>query len=120
MHRSVLAVVLGLAVLPSVAFAQVEYRVLATSKTSTTEKEMNEAADAGFRFGEQGIQHFVVLSLDGLFGEVGVVRLSEVAADRRSTLAVFGKQLFQCGGGVERRHAGTSVCRRVLSVWRVW
>ena len=51
MHRSVLAVVLGLAVLPSVAFAQVEYRVLATSKTSTTEKEMNEAADAGFRFG---------------------------------------------------------------------
>ena len=37
-----------------------------------------------------------------------------------SALAVFGKQLFQCGGGVERRHAGTSVCRRVLSVWRVW
>ena len=51
MHRSVLALVLGLTVLPSVAFAQVEYRVLATSKTSTTEKEMNEAADAGFRFG---------------------------------------------------------------------
>jgi hypothetical protein len=28
-----------------------EYRVLATSKTSTMEKEMNEAADAGYRFG---------------------------------------------------------------------
>jgi hypothetical protein len=30
----------------------VEYRVLATSKTSTMEKEMNEAADAGYRFGD--------------------------------------------------------------------
>jgi hypothetical protein len=29
----------------------VEYRVLATNKTSTTQKEMNEAADAGFQFG---------------------------------------------------------------------
>ncbi|MGB7218645.1 MAG: hypothetical protein WBD07_07540 [Vicinamibacterales bacterium] len=28
----------------------VEFRVLATTKTSTLEKEMNEAADAGFRF----------------------------------------------------------------------
>ncbi len=27
------------------------YRVLATNKTSTMEKEMNEAADAGFRYG---------------------------------------------------------------------
>lgn len=29
----------------------VTYKVLATSKTSTSEKEMNEVADAGFRFG---------------------------------------------------------------------
>jgi hypothetical protein len=29
----------------------VEYKVIATSKTSTTEKEMNEASDEGFRFG---------------------------------------------------------------------
>ena len=29
----------------------IEYKVLATSKTSTTQKEMNEAADAGFQFG---------------------------------------------------------------------
>ena len=28
-----------------------EYRVLATNKTSTMQKEMNEAADAGYRFG---------------------------------------------------------------------
>jgi hypothetical protein len=32
------------------AQAPYDYRVLATSKTSTLEKEMNEAADAGFRF----------------------------------------------------------------------
>jgi len=30
--------------------APLEYKVLATSKTSTMEKELNEAADAGFRF----------------------------------------------------------------------
>jgi uncharacterized protein with GYD domain len=30
---------------------QVEYKVLATNKTSTMQKEMNEAADAGFRYG---------------------------------------------------------------------
>jgi hypothetical protein len=28
-----------------------EYKVLATNKTSTAQKEMNEAADAGFRYG---------------------------------------------------------------------
>ena len=43
--------VLCLSALPSIARAQVDYRVIATSKTSTAEKEMNEAADAGFRFG---------------------------------------------------------------------
>lgn len=31
--------------------ATVQYRVLATSKTSTMQKEMQEAAEAGFRFG---------------------------------------------------------------------
>jgi hypothetical protein len=30
---------------------QVQYKVIATNKTSTSQKEMNEAADAGFRFG---------------------------------------------------------------------
>ena len=29
----------------------IEYRVLATNKTSTSQKEMNEAAEAGFQFG---------------------------------------------------------------------
>ena len=33
------------------AAQQVEYRILATNKTSTMQKELNEAADAGYRFG---------------------------------------------------------------------
>src|SRR5436305_11824287 len=33
------------------AQARVEYRLLATNKTSTMQKEMNQAADAGYRFG---------------------------------------------------------------------
>ena len=37
--------------LPAPAHAQsVDYRVLATNKTSTMEKELNEAAEAGFRY----------------------------------------------------------------------
>jgi hypothetical protein len=32
--------------------AQIQYRVLATSKTSTMQKEMDSAAAAGFRFGD--------------------------------------------------------------------
>ncbi|MFL6213813.1 MAG: hypothetical protein ACJ74J_07935 [Blastocatellia bacterium] len=31
--------------------ARIEYRLLATNKTSTMQKEMNQAADAGYRFG---------------------------------------------------------------------
>jgi len=60
------ALVFCLAVLPSAAFAQVDYRVVATNKTSTTEKEMNEAADAGFRFGS-------VMGGDTAFGGSEVV-----------------------------------------------
>jgi hypothetical protein len=75
------------AVEPSV----VEYRVLATSKTSTMEKEMNEAAQAGFSFGG-------VMGGETAFGgkEVVVVmsRFSDpapkvyklIAANRTSTL----------------------------------
>jgi hypothetical protein len=41
------AIVMGLAI---PALAQNDIKVLATNKTSTLEKEMNEAADAGYRF----------------------------------------------------------------------
>jgi hypothetical protein len=42
--------VLALMALPSYAQTAYDYRVLATSRTSTLEKEMNGAAEAGFRF----------------------------------------------------------------------
>jgi hypothetical protein len=43
--------VLLAAPLPLAAQTSVDYRVLATNKTSTMQKEMQEAAEAGFRFG---------------------------------------------------------------------
>ncbi|MGE0361147.1 MAG: hypothetical protein AB7R67_10495 [Vicinamibacterales bacterium] len=60
------ALALCLVVVPTVALAQVGYRVIATNKTSTAEKEMNEAADAGFRFGG-------VMGGDTVFGGSEVV-----------------------------------------------
>jgi len=58
------------------AYAQQELRVLATSKTSTMEKEMNEAAEAGYRFA-------AVMGGDTAFGgsEVVVV-MSRPPGDR--------------------------------------
>jgi len=44
------AVLTLMTALPIHAQTSYDYRVLATSKTSTLEREMNEAADAGFRF----------------------------------------------------------------------
>ena len=55
-----------------------EYRVLATKKTSTQQKEMNEAADAGFRFsGVMGGETAIGGS------EVVVVMSREVGAEPR-------------------------------------
>ena len=54
MLRTALAAgVAAAALFASPAFAQdtIDYRVLATNRTSTMQKEMNEAAEAGFRFG---------------------------------------------------------------------
>ena len=48
MRHLVLAVVLSLSAVPVLAQGVREYRVLATSKTSTMEKEMNAAAEAGY------------------------------------------------------------------------
>jgi hypothetical protein len=44
---------LGAAAQAPAANGRWDYRLMATNKTSTTQKEMNEAADAGFRF--QGV-----------------------------------------------------------------
>ncbi len=53
MRTAIACFVLGLALSADTIYAQdaTDYRVLATSKTSTMQKEMNQAADAGFRFG---------------------------------------------------------------------
>ena len=51
----------------------VEYRVLATNKTSTMQKEMQEAAAAGFRFGD-------VMGGDTAFGGSEVVVIMHKAA----------------------------------------
>jgi hypothetical protein len=67
--------------MPALAGAQkaapVEYKVLATSKTSTMEKEMQEAAGAGFRFGDVmggdtafgGSEVVVIMVKDGIPGK---------------------------------------------------
>ncbi|MCC7009397.1 MAG: hypothetical protein IT184_11305 [Acidobacteria bacterium] len=62
-HALVLAGLFAIASVGSLAAQRsegIDYRVLSTSKTSTLEKEMNDAAQAGFRFeavmgGETGI-----------------------------------------------------------------
>jgi len=58
--------------------ARVEYRLLATNKTSTMQKEMNQAADAGFRYGG-------VMGGETAFGgsEVVVVMYKDPANEQR-------------------------------------
>lgn len=58
---------------PIAAQTSHDYRVLATSKTSTLEKEMNEAADAGFRFS------FVMGGETAVGGNEGVAVLTKTA-----------------------------------------
>jgi hypothetical protein len=86
---SLFAVVLAVS---APAFAQVDYRVLATAKTSTMEKEMNEAGAAGYKFvdvmgGETAIggKEVVVLMQKG--GDVtGKFRYKLLATNRTGTM----------------------------------
>ena len=74
------------------AFAQVDYRVLATAKTSTMEKEMNDAGTLGYQFvavmgGDTAVggQEVVVLMQKG--GDVtGKYRYRLLATSRTSTM----------------------------------
>lgn len=78
------------------AFAQgtFDYRVLATNKTSTMEKEMNEAADAGFRFaavmgGETsfgGSEVVVVMLRNPAVDDAGRFRYKLLATNKTSTM----------------------------------
>ncbi len=78
-----------------------EYQLLATSKTSTMEKELNEAADAGFRFADVmggetsfgGSEVVVVMErLDG--GEPGRYEYKLLATQKTSTMQ---KELQEAG-----------------------
>ena len=58
--------------------AAVDHRVLATSKTSTMEKELNEAAEAGFRFQ-------AVMGGESAFGGKEVVVILERDKENKTT-----------------------------------
>lgn len=85
--------------LPALAQAPVEYRVLATNKTSTMQKEMQEAAQAGFRFGDVmggetsfgGSEVVVVMVRDGSPGRYDYYLL---ATNKTSTMQ---KELQEAG-----------------------
>ncbi len=84
-----------------------EYRVLATNKTSTMQKEMNEAADAGFRYGGVmggetsfgGSEVLVVMTKNGASGGGYQYRL--LATNKTSTMQ---KEMQEAGdAGYEYR-----------------
>ena len=102
---AVLALVLATAI-TAAAQDSYDYRVLATSKTSTLEKEMNEAADAGFRFsfvmgGETAIGGSEGVALMAKVGEPGKYAYKLLATSKTSTMQ---KELQQASdGGYEYR-----------------
>ena len=83
-----------------------DYRVLATSKTSTLEKEMNEAADAGFRFsfvmgGETAIGGTEGVAVMARAGAGGAYSYKLLATSKTSTMQ---KELQEASdGGYEYR-----------------
>jgi hypothetical protein len=75
------------------AFAQVDYKVLATSKTSTMEKEMNDAGAMGYKYaavmgGETAIggAEVVVLMQKGNGIQAGKFRYKLLATSKTSTM----------------------------------
>ncbi len=93
MRFAALVVAAGLALSASV-LAQatpVEYRVLSTTRTSTMEKEMNQAADAGFRFqavmgGETAAGGKESVCVMSRTGSKGHFRYKLLATSRTSTM----------------------------------
>ena len=78
-----------------------DYRLLATSKTSTMEKEMNAAGDAGFVFGSvmggdsaMGGKEVLVVMTKNLDSQAGNKKYLLLAASKTSTLQ---KELQQAG-----------------------
>jgi hypothetical protein len=91
---------------PAAAQDSYDYRVLATSKTSTLEKEMNEAADAGFRFsfvmgGETAIGGNEGVTVMTRAGQTGKYSYKLLATSKTSTMQ---KELQEAAdGGYEYR-----------------
>ena len=91
MIKSALVLATALAV-AAPAFAQHTYKILATSKTSTMQKEMQEAGDAGFRFvsvmgGETAIGgKEVVVLMEKRSGGKGTFGYKLLATSKTSTL----------------------------------
>ncbi|HEX5473506.1 MAG TPA: hypothetical protein VFX12_02495 [Vicinamibacterales bacterium] len=84
----------------------VQYRVLATNKTSTMQKEMQEAADAGFRFaavmgGETAFGGSEVVTIMTRHGSPGQYQYRLLATNRTSTMQ---KEMQEASdGGFEYR-----------------
>jgi hypothetical protein len=77
---------------PALGAERFEYKLLATTKTSTMEKELNEAADAGFRFegvtgGETSFGGKEIVSILSRAGEAKVrYRYKLLATNKTSTM----------------------------------
>ena len=97
LQTTLVLIVIGAAIpqLSGIAVAQtptvIEYRVLATNKTSTMQKEMQEAAEAGFRFGDVmggdtafGGSEVVVIMVKG--GQAGKFGYRLLATNKTSTM----------------------------------
>jgi hypothetical protein len=88
---------------PLTAAGPIEYRVLATSKTTTMEKELNEVAEAGFRFhavmgGETAVGGNEVVCVVGRAGETkGRYAYKLLAASKTSTMEKELQQAADAG-----------------------
>jgi len=85
--------ILGMPIRSSAADGSVDYRILATSKTSSMEKELNEAAAAGYRFSKamggktaNGGKEVVVAMVRKPATQNPVVRYKLLATSKTSTM----------------------------------
>lgn len=89
-----LITVLAMSIGARAADASFEYRILATSKTSTMEKELNEAAADGYRFSKAmggksangGQEVIIAMAKDAAASRQGVRRYKLLATNRTSTM----------------------------------
>jgi len=97
--------------------ATYDYRVLATSRTSTMEKEMNEAADAGYMFGDLiGGEEVLIIMIKTTGAEQAARRRYKFLATSRT--GTMERELQQAGDeGFEYR--SITVYKKEVAVVRV-